>query len=804
MPATIVSSTPKTVYAPVGKNLAPTYQLEALGKKHPQQNKFCDAIRERYEQYRNRDNQTWQETLDVGKMVSNLRNGKLLLLRHAIDNRYLFVKKDGRYSDNKTVGGLFQFYSTKLTAEWLSSKPERDPVCPSDEDQIEEFIAGVKIIQDYYDKRFFDDTYETKESLSAQDFGMWITRFRFDPDIQDIVCELLDLPACRWDIRFRPEESSFFIYESKCATSVLSKLLDADVPEDGTETPNYGLKIIEQIARQGGNASGDGKEHPNGTYNTVEGETVVTEMWLQPEAYCDIELNEDEPTIGGIDLPKGNRLLEIFPEGMVVVGIQGLKTIFGLYAENVKDHIVSGVYHLQSFSGMGKGISDAVDVKKEMDDLHSQTMAYIKSHGTPSWGYNQNMVSEEQARNIGKPRKIIPFDFTNAPDGVKSINEAVQALVPGNPASGVWEMGKTMENYLQMAMQVTNFSDGMPGVDNKTATGAQIGDANARTLLVPQHRNKADHRKRADKVIYNLFKRFKNQPKFFATRDLNGITKGRYLSGEDFNDVDIEFEIVADSEVPKTPYSKEMSLTKLLNFTGGVTGLIEAAAANPEMTSKIATGFGADLPIAKQNDIARVCRKRIEQAKQILEQELELQKIMVQVTGEAPDNSNLPLAIVSQLKPPIYSKEPYYQQKVAWLSELLDNDELMYAPEEMRWVIGEMIDRHLQEATLGQAQMAQDQNMATIMANLPTLLGEQLMNQQNQQMTQQYAQEQAVQQQQQQLAQRAQEAEISEKTSEAEHNRAKAMQDDSHTKQLQLESIKQLGQLEAAKSKKAA
>ena len=136
--------------------------------------------------------------------------------------------------------------------------------------------------------------------------------------------------------------------------------------------------------------------------------------------------------------------------------------------------MVSGIYHLQSFSGVGKGVSDAVDVKKEMDDLHSQTMAYIKAHGTPSYGYNKDIVSEEQARNIGKPRKMIPFDFTNAPDGVNSINQAVQAILPSNPAAAVFQYGQQLENFLQMSFQVTAFSDGLPGVDNKTATGAPL------------------------------------------------------------------------------------------------------------------------------------------------------------------------------------------------------------------------------------------------------------------------------------------------------------------------------------------
>lgn len=810
MPATLISPEPNPLPTMIGKNLAPKRQLDELISqgKTTSPSSFCDSIRTIYEEKHIADETAWREMQDIGKMVANLVEGKLLLMRHAIDNRYLFVKRDSRYADNKTVGGLFQFYWTKLMAEWLSSRPEIDPICPSDDDQVEEFIASVKIVQDFYNTRFFTNRYEQEEFSSAAAFGTWITRYRYDPHIKDVICELLDFPACRWDIRFRAEESPYFIYQSKCATSILRNQFDADISEDGTDLNIYGLQVIEQIAKQGGNVRGKGQERPNGTYNNTKGETIVTEMWLQPEMYCDIDLNEDESTVEGPKLKKGSTLLEMFPDGMCVVGINGMQTIIGVYAENHKDHIVSGIYHLQSFSGVGKGVSDAVDVKKEMDDLHSQTMAYIKAHGTPSYGYNKDIVSEEQARNIGKPRKMIPFDFTNAPDGVNSINQAVQAILPSNPAAAVFQYGQQLENFLQMSFQVTAFSDGLPGVDNKTATGAQIGNANAQTLLVPQHLNKAEHRMRSAKVIYNLFRKYCNIPKFFATKDLNGITKGKYLSGNNFDDVDIDFEIVSNSEVPRTPYAMQQALTQLMQYTGGIGGLIQASQMNPEMTSSIATTFGAKLPIPKQTDIARVCRKRIEQAKKLLEMELQMQQVMQMVTGQPVDNADLSSAIVSKVQPPISPFEPFFQQKVSWLAALLDDDEMQYAPPELRHIIEEMIGRHLQAATLGQAEVAMDQNMATVMGNLPELLGTQIMTKQNQQLQQTFQQQQvaqaqqdAMQNQQMQIQQNAQQGQQALVQSHAEHQMALAENDQQHTQNLALEAARQKGQMAIAKAR---
>lgn len=800
------------MYPAIGTNYAPKRPLDELAtnKVNRQPNTLTDALSKKYQQYMRRDEQVWQEAYDIGQMVDNLTNGKLLMLRHAITNRFLFVQRKGRFTDNKTVGGTFQFYITKLLADWLASNPMRDPICPSDDDQIEEFIEGVKIIQDYYDTRFFDDQYQTKEFMSLACFGTSVTRYRFDPFVQDIICELLPFTGCRWDVRFRAEESPFFIYESKCATSVLEEQLDFEVASDANDTENYGLQIFEQISKQGGNVAGRGKERPRGVYGDIQDETVVTEMWLRPEEYVDIKLNADEPTLGGQTLKQGQKLIEVFPDGMCAVGINGLKTITGLYPESHKDHIVTGIYHVRTYSGLGKGVSDAVDVKKEMDDLYSQTMAYVRAHGTPSWGYNKDIVSEQQARDIGKPNTNIAFDFTNAPDGVNSINQAIQALVPGNPGQGVWQMGSQLENYLQMAFQVTSFSDGMPGVNNRTATGAQIGEQTARTMLVPQHRNKADQRKRSDKVIFNLAKKYLNKPKFFATRDINGITMGKTLSGTQFDGVDIDFEIIADSEVARTPLSKQMGLQALLQSSNGLGGLIQAIQMNPALTGEVANTFGAEITVPKQKDVARVCRKRIEQIKVLLQGEMQKQQIMTMVTGQPVDNANLPESIVSQVYPPISPFEPYYEQKVAWLAAFLDLDEMQFAQPMMRHCIEEMIRRHVEMSVVGKAEFEQSANMGTVMSQLPMLLGDQAMSNDAQRLQADYqmqqqkqAQQDAMENQRMQIMQNQQQSNAALTQARAEHQMSLVENNQLHSQKMQLQD-NQLASQEAIAEKQAA
>lgn len=792
MPATITSPTPKTIYSQNSGNMAIKADLDELVNRGRVSNpcELNQFLQNKFLEYKERDYQTFIEKVNVGQQIANLTEGKLVPMRHARTGQLRLVKPDGRWSDNKTVGGKFQFYVTNLKAEWFSSNPERDPICPSEQDQVEEFIADVKIIQDYYDQKFFTHEFEDKQSDEAFNFGTWIARYRFDPEVDELVCELLPFPACRWDMRVKAEESPYFIYQSKCLNSVVENLLDADVPEDDW-SDNYGLNIMEQITRQGTGVRGEGKDRLYGTYEAVRGENIVTEMYLQPEVYCNVELMADEKTVSGKTLKQGRSLLEAFPKGMCVLGLNNMNTIVGIYAENHKDHIVSGVYHSRAYSGVGKGIDDAVDVYKELNDLHSQLLTYVKVHSTPAYGYNKDMVSEADARDIGKPRKNIAVDFTNAPEGVKSVNEAMQALVPSNPSQAGFEYKSELESDLQTAFQVTSLAEPMPGVQNDTATGAKIGESLAMKQLLPQHLHKADFLLRSDKIIYNLFKKYINKPKWFANKSKNGITAGKYLTGDKFADIDIEFAIVANSETPKTPFGDAQNTATLMQFSGGAQGLWELAQQDTDYANGIAAKFGVtNLPFTKTTDIARICRKRIEQAREILQQELATQQIMTAVTGQEIDNTNLAASIVSKLVPPISPKELYAPQKVKWMAELLDSDEMQYEAEEMRYIVEEMISVQLQEATLGQAQVGLDTNMGMVMARLPELVGEQIMNYQNMALEKQYeaeqAQAQAEAQQgqaQEQVGAELQKAEITDKMSEKDHERA-----------MQMEAFKQHGQ----------
>ena len=839
MPAVLSSPTPSPLYAVPGKNYAPSVPLKELAqnKRNLSPNPLSEALQEKFQTYMQQDYGLRTEKWNIGQQIANLREGKNLLLRNVRSGKMMTIsKQDGRFSDYKTVSGQFQFYSTKLLSEWLSSNPELDPICPSSDDQIEEFIAAVKIVQDYYDKKLFDVDYRTLECLSAQDYGTWITRYRYDEDIDDIVAELLDFPSCVWDWRKRAEESPYFIYQSKISTAELAFKYDAEINSDGESDGEYsGLRYVEMIAKQGGNTVGNGKDNPYGQWNNVQDENIVTEMWLQPEAYCDIELPIAEKTVSGDTIPKGS-LMELFPNGLCVTGINGMNTILQLSAENHKDHIVSGLYHVQSFCGVGKGLSDMVDAVKELNDLHSQLLAHTKAHSMPAFAYDSNAITEAQARKTAHPRGMIAVDFSQAPDGATNVNQLIQAIVPGNAANAAFQMREYLKQDVQIAAQSTDFSAGLPGVNNKTATGARLGDAAAASVLIPQHLNLANFRKRSAIVIYKLFRKFKNNPHFFATKNINGITKGRTFNNDVFEKyVDIDFEIVNNSQISESPFQQKENLANLFQYTGGMPGLFQALQMNPDLTSAVISAFGVKLPIPMRENVAKVCRRRIENCRKLLE--VELFKIkMLGAIGVPVDTTDIAISIVDQMKEPISPQEMYAPQKCSWMAELLDTDEFTYGPFEMRLVVEELIRRQLQVTTFGQGERDMDTNLGQVMGMLPQVLGEQAMGQQAEAMKaeydqqQQQAQAQGQQMQamaqgaaqiqaqsaqakidaqqsdaahQQALAQSAQQHAIATEQQNQSHAQEQALQMADHEHQAQQNAIGHLAQIEAAKRTQA-
>lgn len=570
--------------------------------------------------------------------------------------------------------------------------------------------------------------------------------------VGDLQGDLLAFPACRYNMRKFAEDSEYFIYEQFLPIRMLKGLLgDIEISEaDATGSLNYGHLILESLSTRGGSIEDNGRDRLFGNYSTFKEQALVTEMWLKPEMYADVVIQGDERTVSGEKLPKGGRLIDVFPNGVCFIGLNQMDTVLAIYGENHADSIVSGIYHLQSYSGIGKGVSDAVDIYKDMNLLHSKAMASIERYSTPAYGYIKGAVTEDLAQRIGDPTINIPFDVSQIPEGMRSIQQIVQPLMSGSPNPALFTYAQQLHNMFQLAMQVTEFSEGLPGVNNKTATGAEITKSNAQKQSIPALKLLAEHRTQLAPIIINKFREIP-APRWFDKEDRFGIVKGKYISGHDLPK-HIRWKHVKNSEVPQNDYDSRQNAAEMFAQTGGLPGFAQFAQMDPRGAGWAAKKYKVDYPITTEDDVAMVCRARVDDITAQVKEATMVLEIANSVIGMEPDTSVVVDEILGKLNRPISIAEAGLAEQAAWLSELLNTDEMNEGEPLLRECVQRLIEN------LIKAQIFQQYKMQQLAQDVESALAEQAQEAMQPVIDQQNAQ--AQQQQQAQFAQEQRQAEL--------------------------------------------
>jgi len=525
----------------------------------------------------------------------------------------------------------------------------------------------------------------------------------------DLVCEQMPLFGCRFDLNKRIEDSSWAINRQRVSLgSVHQALGNVNLPQSSSSESDLGLEMIESLAKAGQalyGSSGYGNVHRDDYKENVN----FDEMWLSPEDYADVVIQADEETVSGQILRKG-KLTETFPDGLVAVGLNGMTTLLGLHAEKHKDHIVSGAWNKKSLSGVGRGIADTVEVQKQSNILNSQRTDYLASMATPAIGYNKELIDSDKVKYLGSPKANIPFDMTKLPETAK-LSEAIFQFQPSTGLLG--QLGEYIETFLNNGLAyttgVTEFTSGLPGMAgrNDTATGAQLEQSTADMVNMPIFSEKADVRKRmAEITIKQYMKHFPNERTIQLTGN-NGEQQAIQLRGADL-DTDLIYEVVKNSEIPKGPYQVRNNLTNFFAVTQGVEPYLMLVESKPQMASKLEQAFDVDLETDEFDDVAELCRKRLNQMKAAVDagisDPLALVGAMIDPTGQI-----VPAPQGGAIQPPVSGAEPNLKRKAEWMADWLDSDEGQNSPPPLRAAVemlamGQIVYQTAQDSALAMAQ----------------------------------------------------------------------------------------------------
>lgn len=541
-----------------------------------------------------------------------------------------------------------------------------------------------------------------------------------EQDRGELVCEQLPLPACRWDLMKRAEDSSWFIYRQEITRGAVERVLGnvkiPGEPGDNSQTLD-GLRIIRSLAA-GGQAIGGFSGYGNwGDYSKyIKDRVSFDEMWLGPDDYADITLSGDEKTISGETLPSG-KLTDVFPDGLCCVGLNGMSVILGLYSEKHSAHISSGVWFVKGLSGVGRGLADTVEVQKQVNQFANQSAEYFDSIGTPAIGVDSQILPPGKAKYLGSPRTNIPFDLTKLPDG-RTLQQSVWQFQAAPLPNALIQYYQQFLNVVgQKTSGVSDFNQGEPGITakNTTATAAEIDQSNADQINQPIFQGKAQLRKQNAEITLKLYPQFFPMQRFLNISGKFGQQEGIELFGGDL-EADLICEVITNSEMPKGPFTQRKNLMALFQITQGGQGYSMLKQADPKLAANLVQTFDVDIDSDDYEDVADLCRKRLDQMKKQVE---------VGITD--------PAVLVMSIEPPVSSVEPNLAQKGKWFSEILDSDELQTAPMPLRLACELLAQGQITGEIMQQAQLATAQGMVQTAGQAPQAVAQSQMEQANQQ-----------------------------------------------------------------------
>lgn len=520
-----------------------------------------------------------------------------------------------------------------------------------------------------------------------------------------ICCESVPAFELKHDLSSLPQDSPYLIRRRR----VRLPLLQSKFPFLHVTTSkgnDRGLQIAESLKRtsaQGGAVwSKDANEEPA---------TDFIQIWLDPCMYGRLRLKSEIKTLSGETIPAGTSLTDLFPKGMYMCFVEGVDGVVELRNEHHRDYWVGQVYRQRAISSLGQGIEDIVEGNRQLNLIYSIIYTQLRTSAMPATLFDERLLPNGASAYLGSLSNI-PVNLSALED--KRLSDAVFQLQPQPPTNAHFGYSEKLNQYMQLASRVTDFSGGLPGVNNDTATGAEITSANAQSLFGPQLALKADVDRRGAEIILQLFKTYCIDEVWITLSGKRGKQDGMWLKAADIA-TDLYAEVVPDSYLPQTNLERRQRWDAFLQRVGGLPGLKAALQEFPEQVEQLAEIFDVDLASADYTAAAELCRLRIEQMKSAIPMLAVAQQGMPSVqmgtdpmTGQMVPVPVDPMAEAGQfllgiLTPPIEIEEIGHLAAIAYLRAFLTTDEGCEAPPELRAGIKAMIYQHLQ-GLLAEAQ----------------------------------------------------------------------------------------------------
>ena len=175
-------------------NLAPVKPLTKLGEavKPREYSNLAEFIRELHLHFKNKNVRVRHEVAEQGRMMANLRSGKLELRRDPLYGTLTLLEPlPHQPRSDMHVYPLAQTNSSQLTSVWTLSRPRVVPRLFGDSDRAQIQTALVQQVIDHYATEYLhDEMFNQRESLSMMDYGTAVYGVYYDLTLNKITSVL--------------------------------------------------------------------------------------------------------------------------------------------------------------------------------------------------------------------------------------------------------------------------------------------------------------------------------------------------------------------------------------------------------------------------------------------------------------------------------------------------------------------------------------------------------------------------------------------------------------------------------------
>lgn len=524
----------------------------------------------------------------------------------------------------------------------------------------------------------------------------------------DVCCDLISLYNIRWNAKLGLEKSPIVLWEEEHDKADLEATYEGmEIPQ--AKTDDVGLRAKAQL------------EHLNESDSTQKGKVTLSRMWVEPRRYMRIELEKPIKTYAGAEFAEGTKLIEIFPDGCHVIMMGNL--IVDLYSAVKNDDLVDMPYHSMPSGGLAQGCDAMCEPQRNTNTGFSLWNLWLRHQASPQKRYNPEII--DAGDMVGDPIHPLPMNPAGIwPERGATAENAIITDQPTTFPPGAFQGLQEMRNFIQFAANVTDFSEGLPGVKNETYGGARIAQTLSQSISSTPLAQFADFRVGIIKRVLKKFRQYCWDQRYIEYAGTYGQIEGQYLSSVDIPNT-FEVETVQNSWLPRTSEQRQANLQGFLAAVGGVVGMLQLP---PKILSEYLEIFDIDFGDDIFPITVRVVRWRIKQAMALLPEMQMLEQMMGPMVEEAPMEQEQPvdddgaiqgevvppgqpapmqpvtigMQLFAALQPPFNPRERGLMEMAEYLSTWLLTDEGLNAPPDVIEFVGVYQDACLQAQAMQQ------------------------------------------------------------------------------------------------------